>query len=115
MPNYKETSISGTKWQRSCRILIENSLNKTPSINYVEEEVTINNDQSISHKLVGNLSSQIDDPSLMIPMIDLETNLPTETEYPLQLAQWILYSYYWYLANKRDNPVSITEEPSGAI
>lgn len=122
MPNYKESEISGTKWQRGCRIMIENPItmvdgqivNEAPSITYVEEEVTVNSDGTMSHRLVGSLSATVNDPALTIPMIDPETNLSTETSYPLQLAQWILYSYYWYLADKRDNPVSLTEESSGA-
>ena len=114
MPNYKEAETTGTKWQRGCRIMIENPIsikdgdvtNETPSITYVEEEVTINADNSMTHKLVGSLSAKVDDPMLTIPMIDPVTNLPTGTSYTLQLAQWILYSYYWYLADKRDNPAT---------
>ena len=103
MPNYKETTVSGTKWQRGCRIIIENPLDQTPQVTYVEEEITVVGEEKI-HRLVGSLQASFDYPDLSIPMIDPVTNEKTTTEYPLSLAQWILYSYYWYLADKRDNP-----------
>lgn len=38
-PNYNESSVAGTQWQRACRVVIENPLNGTPSLMLVEERV----------------------------------------------------------------------------
>lgn len=100
MPNYKESNIAGTKWQRACRVTIENTLNATPKAIFVEEEVSIIEDTT-THKLVGSLSYTVD-PNEMVNMVDLETNEPTETQYPVGLAQWIIYSLYWKKAQERD-------------
>lgn len=113
MPSYRESVISGTKWQRACRVVIENPLDHDPTVTYVEEEVSVMADGARAHRLVDRLAMTIDDPSLMIPMVDPETNEVTETQYPLQLAQWILYSLYFYLAGKRDNAANTEPDMPG--
>jgi hypothetical protein len=104
MADYKETDLIGKKYQRACRIVIENPLGEAPTVNFVEEEVTILSGDVKNHKLVGSMNYAVDQNE-MVPMIDLETNLPTETVYPVGLAQWIIYSLYWKKVGERDNPV----------
>lgn len=53
-PNYKESNIIGTKWQRVCRVVIENPLNASPSVLFVEEEVFNTGDKIITN-LVDNI------------------------------------------------------------
>ena len=40
MPDYKETTVSGTAWQRAFRVSIDNAYGATPSIVFEEEKIT---------------------------------------------------------------------------
>ena len=101
MADYKQTDIAGSKYQRACRIMIENPIGGPPSVVFVEEEITTVTGQNPIHRLVGRLPVAYD-PNEMVTMIDPTTNLPTETVYPASLAQWIIYSIYWKKAGERD-------------
>lgn len=59
MSDYKESTIAGTSWQRACRVVVENPLNGTPSILFVEEQA-INLGEQVISNLSGNLSTQFD-------------------------------------------------------
>lgn len=104
MPNYKETTITGNKYQRACRVMIENPINKTPTVSFIEEEITINSDDNITHKLVGSLNMTFD-PNEVVEIINPTTNLPTGQKYPTAIAQLIIYSLYWKKARERDAKV----------
>jgi hypothetical protein len=104
MPNYKETTVTGTKYQRACRVMIENPINKTPTVSFIEEEITINSDNTKSHKLIGSLNMSFD-PNEVVEIINPITNLPTGQKYPTSVAQLIIYSLYWKKALERDSKV----------
>jgi len=57
--NYKESSITGQKWTRAVRVQIDNLLNATPSILFVEEEA-INLGERVITEMSGNLSAAFD-------------------------------------------------------
>lgn len=38
MPDYKESQVAGSKWQRAFQVTIDNPLNGTPRIVFAEEE-----------------------------------------------------------------------------
>lgn len=59
MADYKESSVIGTKWQRCCRVIIENPYNATPSILFVEEEA-LNTGSDVITRPVANLSCSMD-------------------------------------------------------
>lgn len=59
MPNYKESEITGSKWQRAVRVQIDNPLDKTSSILFVEEEAINIGDRVITN-IVSNLQCQMD-------------------------------------------------------
>lgn len=59
MPDYKESTIAGTKWQRACRVVIENPLSGTPSIMFVEEEAINTGGKTITN-LVANCGVAFD-------------------------------------------------------
>ena len=48
-PNYNESTVTGTKWQRACRVVIENPYNQIPSINFIEEEIVNLGDNFIAN------------------------------------------------------------------
>ena len=56
-PNYKESEITGQKWTRAVRVQIDNPINSTPSILFVEEEA-INLGAKVITNLSGNLYTQ---------------------------------------------------------
>lgn len=41
MPDYNETTAEGTKWQRCCKVIIDNPLNGIPTVS-MQEEIAIN-------------------------------------------------------------------------
>ncbi len=47
-PNYKESQVAGTQWQRAVRVVVENPLNGTPSLMFVEEQATQLGDRIIT-------------------------------------------------------------------
>jgi len=57
--NYKQTDVAGEKWQRACRVQIDNPIGKNPSILFVEEEVVNLGDKQYT-ELVANLSAPFD-------------------------------------------------------
>lgn len=98
--NYRETNIAGTSWQRACRVVIENPLNGTPHILFVEEQVVNVGDDRITRP-VANVSCQFN-PTATIPIINPETGLPTGATATHRDVYAILYSLYMQLANARD-------------
>lgn len=62
MPDYKESTIAGTKWQRAVRVAVENPLNGTPAIMFVEEEAVNLGDKVITNA-VGHLTATFDQTS----------------------------------------------------
>lgn len=105
MPNYKETTLVSTKYQRACRIIIENPLGKVPSVNFIEEEVTIHDDGTKSHKLVGSLN-MVFDSNEIIEIIDPVSNEPIGKSFPVTIAQAIIYGLYWKKVKERDQSLS---------
>uniref|UniRef100_A0A831U083 Uncharacterized protein n=1 Tax=Geobacter metallireducens TaxID=28232 RepID=A0A831U083_GEOME len=58
--NYKETNISGTQWQRACRVIINNPYRGVPSIIYCEEAVTIDASGNTTATPVAEVSCTFD-------------------------------------------------------
>ena len=57
MADYKESTVSGTSWQRAVRVVVENPYGGTPSINFVEERA-VNLGGEITTQLCANLTTQ---------------------------------------------------------
>ena len=60
MADYKEGTVEGNKWQRVCRVVIENQHLQTPSLMFIEEEVINLGGGSYICKPVSNLSKTYD-------------------------------------------------------
>lgn len=95
MADYKESTVTGSKWQRAVRVCIENPYNGTPSIMFVEEEAVNLGDKVITN-LVANLSCAFD------------TNNVLHTELYTKLNE-----LYVLLREERDAAL-VTPEVSGA-
>lgn len=58
-PNYKQSEVTGTQWQRAIRVVIENPFGGVPSINFVEETATQLGDSVITQPC-SNLTCDFD-------------------------------------------------------
>ena len=102
MVNYRQTNVSGESWQRCTRVVIENPLNGTPSVNFIEEKVVNLGDQYITTPC-DNLTLSFD-ATAEFPLVD-----PVTGEVPVERTSMshfevyaVLNSLYIYLAKKRD-------------
>lgn len=57
--DYRESLVSGTSWQRACRVSIDNSYGSIPSIVFEEEKIT-NIDGELIRQSAGTLSRAFD-------------------------------------------------------
>lgn len=105
MANYRESSVSGSKWQRATRVVVDNQLGNTPSI-YFEEEEIVNFDGTTFKKPVGIVNC-VFEADKEIPLINPATGEElgaTITQKDIYVA---LHSLYMQLVAKRDIPVQI--------
>lgn len=63
-PNYNETTAEGTKWQRCCKVIIENPINGLPSI-YIQEEIAVNIGEQTLTQNCGGLSEVFKSDNLL--------------------------------------------------
>ena len=62
-PLYNHSTVNGDSWQRASRIVIENTLNTLPVMQFVEEMVTVLSDGTVLRKELGVLGSVTFDPA----------------------------------------------------
>lgn len=104
--NYKETEVQGQSWQRACRVVVENPLNGTSTIMFVEEEAVNLGDKTLTN-LCSNLSCTFD-PAATFPGLDPETGLPVGRDITHGEVYALLNSLYMHLAKLRDTPPEVT-------
>jgi hypothetical protein len=106
MPNYKESSATGSIWQRAYQVSIDNRYGITPAVTFYEEEVIDIGTTNIT-KHVGHLVEPFDDPSKTFNLLHPVTGdvIGTATYMDIYV---MLSSLYLDLATKRDTP---PEEP----
>lgn len=101
MSNYKETNISGTKWTRAKRIIIENPKDQIASI-LINEEDVIEFDTKETIIPSTSLYETFSDPSKSFNLLNpTDDSIIGSATY--QEVYIMLYSLYIYLANQRDN------------
>lgn len=100
MADYKETSLKAK--QRSNFISITNELWEIPSIEFVEEIVTIENDTSLISKVPrGSVKTTLEDPGIEFDLLNpADDSIIGSSTYGM--VQVHVYSLYRNLANKRD-------------
>lgn len=100
MPNYKESAIVGTKYRRTLRIVGENPLGGTPSLTFVEEDVIVLPDETVT-KPVGMVQVSLTDPAAVFDLLN-----PTDDSVigsaTYQDVYLHLYGLYRHLAAQRD-------------
>jgi hypothetical protein len=100
MPNYKQTTIDGTSWQRAHSVTVTNPLNGTPRIEFGEERVIVLAGEMINQWAAG--CSKDFSPTGDFPLLNPETNAPlgaSMTHTDLYVA---LYSLYMQTVAERD-------------
>lgn len=99
---YKQSSVSGTQYQRANTIIIANPLNGTPSIDFAETTVTELGNATFEHPC-SNLSIQYD-AAASFPLLDPETGEPVSPAQSItyQQVNQILYSLYMAASAARD-------------
>lgn len=106
-----ELDVTGSQYQRSYRIVIDNLLGEIPLISFQEEKVTTLATGEIINKHCGFLNLEYD-PNFIIPLKNPITNEPileedgvTQKTVTLEEAYVIVYSAYWEAAKNRDESV----------
>lgn len=100
MPNYKETSISGSEYQRCCEIRIVNPVGKVPSISFVEQKVA-----TIGESTIETPASSIEisfDPTKVIELRDPQSGELSGASMTFEEVYAVLYSAYIQEATARD-------------
>lgn len=98
--NYKESTLSGSQWQRCVRVTIDNQYNQTPQITMHEERITVVGDNTFREN-VGAVYAAFD-PNAEIALLNPDTGEAlgtTMTQGQIHLAMW---SLYMQLASERD-------------
>jgi hypothetical protein len=102
--NYKQESITGTSYLRAKSVKIDSPVNQTPTVYFVEEQVTTLASGEVLTKEVDQLLVSYD-PLAAITVLDPATGLPTgSTLTHAQIYQY-LYSVYMAAATKRDQGI----------
>lgn len=102
MPDYKQTSISGTSWQRAWRVECENPLDGQRQITFHEEQVLNAAGQAIRTP-VGSLRVHLtaDNALTSFPLLDPDTGAQLGTATYAQVYR-MLHSLYMHTAQLRD-------------
>jgi len=100
MPDYKETAVTGKKWQRCNVVHIDNPYNAQPTVTFAEEEVA-----SVGNETFIKPADQIHfafDPSVVIQLRDPGTGELTGQTMTGADIYAALYSLYIQSALERD-------------
>ena len=98
--NYKETSVTGSAWQRCYQVVVDNSLEGQKSIRFDEEQVVQMADGNV-FKALGPLPVNYD-PTATIDVLDPSTGQSTGKTITHADLYDYLYSAYMQAAAARD-------------
>jgi hypothetical protein len=101
MPNYMQSSVSGEKYVRAKRVVLENPLNGVPSATFIEQEViNIGAAESVKRD-VGALHQPMSDPYVTFQLLNpVDDSVIGSATYADVYA--MLYSLHRHLAAIRD-------------
>lgn len=116
MSNYKESTVTGSAWQRCHQVVIENPLGGTPVVRFDEEEVlSASTGQTVRRPVPGIVLPF--DPSKPFPLRNPATgDLIPGAASTYGDAYVLLYSAYMAAAEERDAalapqlPIEINQE-----
>lgn len=100
MPDYKESVLNGTEWQRCNVVVVTNPLGGNPKISFDEERVVSVGGRIIKEGVGG--CQKAFNPNGSFPLLDTATNLPTGATMSHTDLYVALYSLYMQTAAERD-------------
>lgn len=100
MPDYKESSVAGTQWQRCHGVYLQNTYGQTPLITLREEQVTAIGDQTF-FKDMGQMQFPFEQGAT-IPLLNPLTGQPTGGTITMGEVYAIMWSLYMQKAAERD-------------
>lgn len=101
MPDYKESTIAGTVWQRCHQIVIDNVRNATPAVHFQEERVIALDDGQEIRQALGPIDLAFD-PAKTFSILDPVSGQSTGATATYGDAYALLYSAYIAAALERD-------------
>ena len=119
MANYKESTITGSKWVRCHSIVINNPLqinNASPTVSFFEQEIfNVGDDVVFKNITIPNGLCVGFDPSATIEAYNPITLEKTGTTFTHGELYTLLFSAYMDAAAKRDEAAAIVLETPGPI
>jgi len=109
MPDYKESTVAGTSYQRCHTVRLNNPYQEQPFIEFLEEKV-INLDGQVLRQGVAGLCEKHFNPTDSFHLLDPTTNLPTGTSMTHAEFYAVLYSLYMQTALERDAANSLPNQ-----
>jgi hypothetical protein len=100
MPDYKQSDLTGTQWQRCKAVVINNPLVGPKDVLFQEERVISLGGQNLRQPLDGCSKKFSTDG--IFPLLDPTTNLPTGVSMTHTDLYVALYSLYMQTAMERD-------------
>lgn len=101
MPNYQESTISGTQYMRCAGIEVVNHYGKLPRVIFREERVRVFGEADVDRESVGQIEIP-HDGCRSIPLVNPSTGEPTGQAVTWQDMYVMLYSAYLAEALARD-------------
>lgn len=103
MPDYQASTVSGSRWRRWRRIVIENPRNALPSALIQEDEVIVLDVDDVLERPTETMSILLNDPAAVIHLRDPVTWELTGQTTTMGELYAILGSVCWQTALDRDN------------
>lgn len=111
MPNYQETQLSGTSYQRCRLVEIRNPYLQTPTVTFSEARINNVGDRVLREEPSAPIHIGYD-PATVIQSYDPETLEPVEgADFTMGEVYAMLFSAYIHFAKARD---AMVEPPSPA-
>lgn len=102
MALYRETPVTGSTYRRAVQVIMENPLNQTPRVLYLEEDVFILSNTVTTMAVTGAPLGGAVNPAGVIELRDVNTKERTGQFVPASLVYAALYSDYINRAEARD-------------
>lgn len=104
MANYKESNVTGVKYTRANRVILQNELDAPKSITFSEQEIFTLPDTSRVVKHSGSVGVTLDETNATTPfnLIHPETGAVLGTT-TYQDVYVLMHSLYYHLVTERDN------------
>jgi hypothetical protein len=116
MPNYRETTASGTSYTRAHTAIINNG-HDHKSIEFQEERVVVMDDGETIGKRIGHISADFtaETAATVFPILDPITGLDTGATATYGEVYGLLFSVYMHMAAERDTYIAEQQAEADAL